>query len=423
MGRFVFAALVIALGILGFATGDFAPTWQPVPKSVPAREMLVYLSAAIPLICGIGLIRSRTASFASAVLLAYVLAWLLLLRVPRIFVAPYSQETWSGLGETAVIVAGAAVLCAKSERGLRIARVLYGLALIPFGIGHFNYIDETAALVPSWLPWHVAWAYLTGCTFIAAGVAVIVGVHARLAAALSALQMGLFTLLVWVPIVVAGPNAFQWSEFVISVALTAGAWVVADSYRKTGAVELLVPSREHLAAYVRALESGWSPNNEDGPATAKRELAEIGENPDGFVERQVDREAKGPPIVLPDGSTVARLPGYRLWIWDGEFCGAIGFRWTPGSTSLPPYTLGHIGYSIVPWKRGRGYATAALRLMLGRAKEEGLEYVEITTDLDNVASQRVILANGGTLVERFVKPAQYGEKEGFRYRIYLQPAR
>ena len=36
---------------------------------------------------------------------------------------------------------------------------------------------------------------------------------------------------------------------------------------------------------------------------------------------------------------------------------------------------------------------------------------------------RVILANGGTLVERFVKPAQFGEKEGFRYRIYLQPAR
>jgi len=183
-------------------------------------------------------------------------------------------------------------------------------------------------------------------------------------------------------------------------------------------MDLVWPDARYLSGYVHALQQGWSPDNLR-PQAALDELARIIEDPERFVSEQVDREAKGSPLTLPDGSTVPRLPGYHMWMWDGEFCGSIGLRWQVGTTELPPYCLGHVGYSVVPWKRRRGYATRALRLLLPYARGEGLAHIEATTDADNVASRRVIEANGGILVGRFHKPLSHGGAESLRFRIAL----
>ena len=244
-GHAFFALAMIWLGVLGLRKGDFVVVWQPVPNWVPARVALAYLCALISLACGIGLLWRRSASAASRVLFASLLVWLLVLRLPNLFYqTPLVLVGWT-FGSTAVIAAAAWVLyvwfAGDADRprvgffadatGVRIARVLYGLSLLPFGMAHFMYPDATTVLIPTWLPWPVAWAYFTGATFIAAGLAVIAGVFARQAAALSALQMGLFGLIVWIPRVWAGTvSDFQWGEFVITCALTAGAWVVTDSY-------------------------------------------------------------------------------------------------------------------------------------------------------------------------------------------------
>ena len=182
---------------------------------------------------------------------------------------------------------------------------------------------------------------------------------------------------------------------------------------------LVWPSREYLPSYVAALERGWSPDNIRGAVTAQEELRRIAAAPDAFLTSLIDKEGTGPSITLPDGTRVPRLPGYRRWLWDGEFCGSIGLRWQRGTEALPPYCLGHIGYAVVPWKQGPGYATRALHEVLQEARAEGLRYVEITTAPDNAASQRVIQANGGVFIEEFVTPPALGGRREFRYRVTL----
>lgn len=184
-------------------------------------------------------------------------------------------------------------------------------------------------------------------------------------------------------------------------------------------MHLVWPARDYLPGYADALARGWSADNLRQEEAAREELARIAEDPDAFLASLVDREGAGEPIVLPDGTRVRRLPGYRRWMWDGEFCGSIGLRWQPGTEALPPLCLGHIGYAVVPWKRGRGYATRALGEILQDARAEGLRYVEITTLPANVPSQRVIVANGGVLVEEFTVPAALGGARHLKYRVQL----
>lgn len=246
VGQAVFALTLIGVGIVGLIKGDLTAVWQPVPKGLPGRELLIYLTVLVSVASGVGLLWARASAMAARGLLIFLLLWTLAFKVRFIFLAPTSEGPYQSCSENAVLIAAAWVLYAwfaaesdrrrfgfaTGERGVRIARVIYALAMIGFGLSHFAYLNLTAPLVPAWLPWHVGWAYFTGCAYLAAAAAMLVGVCARLAAVLSTAQMGGFTLLVWVPMAVAGTlSPFQWGEFLFSWTLTAAGWVVADSYR------------------------------------------------------------------------------------------------------------------------------------------------------------------------------------------------
>lgn len=184
-------------------------------------------------------------------------------------------------------------------------------------------------------------------------------------------------------------------------------------------MELRKPSLQDLPQCADALERGWSPDNIRGAEAAREQLDWIARDPGGFVASLDDREARGGPIQQGDGTFKPRLPGYLRWMWDDEFCGSFGFRWQPGTSALPDHVYGHMGYAVTPWRRGRGYAAKALALMLPEAKREGLTYVELTTDADNIASQKTIIVNGGVLVGSFLIEGDEHAGTKLRYRIAL----
>jgi len=243
-GQILLGTTLLVLGIVGLIQGNYIAILEPVPTWMAEQGALADLSALLALGCGIGLLWKRTATMAARVLTAFLLLWMLF-KLRLIVLAPTVEGSYQSCGETAVLVAGSWVLYGRlasewdrrwlaiitGPRGLRIARTAYGLALISFGLSHFAYLDLTSPLGPYWLPSHVAWAYFTGGAYLAAAAAILINRYARLAATLTAVQMGFFLVLVWLPRVAASrASAFQQGEFLITWALAASAWVIAESY-------------------------------------------------------------------------------------------------------------------------------------------------------------------------------------------------
>jgi uncharacterized membrane protein len=172
------------------------------------------------------------------------IAWALL-KVPALLVPPQMEAVWLGIGEPTVLLAGGWILFAEpsglrkgsavrfltGEDDIRSARMLFAVSLVPIGLSHLVYVKETAELVPSWLPYR-GWAYLTGTGRIACGLGVLFSILPRVAAWAEAGMLSLFTLLVWVPAILAAPTTpLPWTAFFISWVIASAAWGSRSKHR------------------------------------------------------------------------------------------------------------------------------------------------------------------------------------------------
>ena len=248
----LFSMGMIGLGLLSVIYRDFAFGWQPVPPFHPGRDVLAVACGVFMIGTGGALLFRATAPIASRGLFPFLVAWLCL-KIPAVMVAPRIEGVWLGVGELGMLLAGGWILFARRSgleqsaffehitgaKGVRLARILFGLAVLPVGLSHIFYVAITASLVPSWLPFRSVFAVVTGVGQIACGLAIMFSLWPRAAALIETVMLTLFAFLVWgpdtwvavTPKMAGAPAAprFPLTAFLITWIIGASAFLIANA--------------------------------------------------------------------------------------------------------------------------------------------------------------------------------------------------
>ncbi len=237
-GRIVFGAAAVLFGVIALMWHD-ADTWQSLVRiwKLPFGTVIGQCLMVVLIAGGIGILFPRTARLASIVL-AVVYGVFSLAGIPGIIAAPKVYAEYGSFFEQFSLLCGAIGLYATTETSAaraaatgRLARLGLGLCAVSFTLAQIFYLKITADLVPTWIPPNqMFWAKLTTVAFGLAAIAILINRQARLATRLMTLMIVLFGILVWIPRLVAHPEAHgNWSEFALNFLIAGAAWMVADA--------------------------------------------------------------------------------------------------------------------------------------------------------------------------------------------------
>jgi hypothetical protein len=233
----VFGASGVLFGVIALLWHD-SDTWQEMHHilSLPFGVAIGGGLMAAQIFGGIGMQVPRTTRLASIVLSVVYLVFSLAC-IPGIVATPSVYAQYGSFFEQFCILCGAIALYAATEvnagRALlfgRVARLGLGVCTISFAAAQVVYFRFTASLVPRWIPPNqMFWAIVTTIAFALAAIAILINLRARLAMHLMGLMVALFGVLVWVPRLIAHPEAhLNWSETALTFLIAGAAWMVGE---------------------------------------------------------------------------------------------------------------------------------------------------------------------------------------------------
>ena len=235
----VYGLGVMAIGTACLVFGEFDPG-QPMPEHFPGRTALTYAAGAFMVVAAAAIEWRRTAAWGAAALTVYYTFFVIILMNGRVWLTDYAiYVIYEDIAMQLSIAAGGLIIygttaridAALAGRLTRVGQLTFGVCALIFGGAHFVYMQNTASMVPKWLPpTQEYWGYATGVGFVAAGIAILTGVQARLAAILMTAMLVCFGVLANGRILLADHKShWNWTESAVNLAVVGAAWVLADS--------------------------------------------------------------------------------------------------------------------------------------------------------------------------------------------------
>jgi predicted acetyltransferase len=177
---------------------------------------------------------------------------------------------------------------------------------------------------------------------------------------------------------------------------------------------LVRPAMRHARSYVAALREGFRRGSQE--IVSEPRVRQIEADFATYLAAITDQKGH---ITLPTGERVRKVPFSLHWLCDGdEFIGEASIRHQLNRHLLQEG--GHIGYGIRPSRRDQGYGKRILALALVECRRLGIERVLVTCLDANIASAKIIEANGGRLENVISAPSGHGPLR--RYWIALSPS-
>ncbi|SRR6266851_28288 len=247
VGVYVCGMATVAAGIFDLVWGDFDASHQPIQAfgdHIPGVKIFAYITAVWMITGGAAILWRRTAK-AGAAALAVIYFIFAVFWLPRFYWAPHILGVripvyigvLGGVGtQLIVVVAGVLVYASLAThsslwpRTMVIARWIFGLCSVDFGLVHLTDVKDNAIYVPKWMPLGGEfWTILTGICFVLAGLAILSGILDVLAARLLGLMLLIFSVVRLVPMIFALPHRHDvWGGNAYNLAAVGAAWIVAD---------------------------------------------------------------------------------------------------------------------------------------------------------------------------------------------------